>query len=106
MVGKGRVVRSRTEYLLGTDRSLFRNVSVRDPRHNTKHYMVVGHLHNATAQDHTRYIKSRREMPLKPPAEPTREDELFDALRRAVPLGWSPSAVTTRSIVRASSGAR
>ena len=31
MVQEGKVVRSRTEYLLGTDRSLFRNVSVRDP---------------------------------------------------------------------------
>ena len=32
MVQEGKVVRSRTDYLLGTDRSLFRNVSVRDPR--------------------------------------------------------------------------
>ena len=50
------MVRSRTDYLLGTDRSLFRNVSVRDPRHNTNHYMVVGHLRSATARDHDRYI--------------------------------------------------
>ena len=28
MVREGKVVRSRTDYLLGTDRSLFRNVSV------------------------------------------------------------------------------
>ena len=34
MVREGRMVRSRTDYLLGTDRSLFRNVSVQDPRHN------------------------------------------------------------------------
>ena len=72
MVREGSVVRSRTDYLLGTDRSLFRNVSVRDPRHNTNHYMVVGHLRSATAQDHACYIKGRRKMPLKPPTEPTR----------------------------------
>ena len=42
MVREGKVVRSRTNYILGTDRSLFRNVSVRDPRHNTDHFMVVG----------------------------------------------------------------
>ena len=42
MVREGKVVRSRTDYLLGTDRSLFRNVSVRDPRHNTDPFMVVG----------------------------------------------------------------
>ena len=42
MVREGKVVRSRTDYLLGTDRSLFRNVSIRDPQHNTDHFMVVG----------------------------------------------------------------
>ena len=44
MVREGKVIKSRTDYLLGTDRSLFRNVAVRDPRHNSDHYMVVGHL--------------------------------------------------------------
>ena len=52
MVREGRVVRSWTDYLLGTDRSLFRNVSVRDPGYNTDHYMLVGHLRSATARDH------------------------------------------------------
>ena len=28
----GDAIRSRTDYILGTDRSLFRNVAVRDPR--------------------------------------------------------------------------
>ena len=85
MVREGRVVRSRTDYLLGTGRSLFRNVSVRYPRHNSDHFMVVGHLRSATAQYHAHYIKGRRRMPLKPPSEPTKEDELFGDLRRAVP---------------------
>ena len=38
-----------------------------------------------TARDHAPYMKGRRKMLLKPPTEPTRDDELFDALRRAVP---------------------
>ena len=42
MIREGRVVRSRTDYILGTDRHLFWNVSVRDLRHNTDHYMVLG----------------------------------------------------------------
>ena len=42
MVREGKVVRSRTDYLLGTDRSLFKNLSIRDPRHNTDHFMVMG----------------------------------------------------------------
>ena len=85
MVREGKVVRSRTEYPLGTDRSHFRNVSVRDPRHNTDHFMVVVCLCSAPEQEHTRYIMGRRKMPLRPPTEPTREDGIFAALRRAVP---------------------
>ena len=47
MQKKGQVVRSWTDYILGTDRRLFRNVSVRDPRHNSDHYMVLGCLPSA-----------------------------------------------------------
>ena len=42
MVREGEVVRSRTDYILGTDRRLFWNVYVQDPRQNTDHYMVLG----------------------------------------------------------------
>ena len=52
MVRERKVIRSRTDYLLGTDRSLFRKVTVRDPRHNSDHYMVVGHLRGGTAREH------------------------------------------------------
>ena len=37
MVRKGKVIWSRKDYILGIDQSLFWNVSVRDPRHNTDH---------------------------------------------------------------------
>ena len=47
MVREGKVVRSRTDYILGTDQSLFWNVSVQDTRHNTDHYMVLGCLRSA-----------------------------------------------------------
>ena len=79
------MIRSRTDYLLGTDRSLFRNMAVRDPRHNSDHYMVVGQLRRGTAWEHVRYIKRPRRLPLLPPKEPTREDKLFEDLQRAVP---------------------
>ena len=85
MAREGKVVRSRTDYLLGTDRSLFRNLSIRDPRHNTDHFMVVGCLRSASEREHTRYIMGRRKSPLRPPTEPTREAGIFAALRRAVP---------------------
>ena len=44
MLWEGREVWSRTDYILRTDRHLFWNVSVRDPRHNSDHYMVLGCL--------------------------------------------------------------
>ena len=85
MVGEGKAIRSRTDYLLGTDRSLFRNVAVLDPRYNSDHYMVVGLIRGGKTREHTRYIAGTRRMPLTPPKEPTREDTLFGDLRRAVP---------------------
>ena len=42
MVRERKVVRSWTDYILETDRCIFWNVSVWDPRHNTDHYMVMG----------------------------------------------------------------
>ena len=85
MVQEGKVVRYRTDYILGTDQSLFCNVSVRDPRHNTDHYMVLGCLRSAPEREHVKYLTERKNLPLRPPAEPTREDGIFAALRRAVP---------------------
>ena len=54
MVRKGKVVRSRMDYILGTDSFLFWNVSVWDPRHNTDHYMVIGCLCSAPDREHTK----------------------------------------------------
>ena len=79
------MIKYRTDCLLGTDRSLFRKVAVRDPRHNSDHYMVVGHIRGGLAREQVQYIRGRRRMPLLPPKEPTREDELFGDIRRAVP---------------------
>ena len=50
MMREGRLIRSWSDYLLGNDGSLFRNMAVRDPRHNSDHYMVVGHLRSETAR--------------------------------------------------------
>ena len=84
MMRGGKVVRSRTDYILGTDRSLFRNVAARDLRYNSDHYMVMGLLRGGTARAHDKYIAGRRTVPMKPLRRPTREDELFGDLRRAV----------------------
>ena len=54
MVRGGKAVRSRTDYILGTEHSLFRNVAIRDPRHNPDHYMVMGLLRGGTVREHIR----------------------------------------------------
>ena len=81
----GAVVRSRTYYILGTDRRLFFNVSVRDPRHNTDHYMVLGYLRSAPKREHIKYLTGSKQLPLRPLSDPTRENSIFATLRRAVP---------------------
>ena len=53
---KVQVVWSRTDYILGTDSRLFKNVAVRDPRHNSDHYMVLGCLPSAPLSATKRYL--------------------------------------------------
>ena len=47
--------------------------------------MVLGCLRGAPEREHTKFLTGRNRLPLQPPAEPTREDGIFAALRRAVP---------------------
>ena len=82
---KGGGVWSRTDYIMGTDRRLFGNVSIRDPRQNSDHYLVLGFLHSASLKKHMRYLGGRKKLPLQLPTDPTREDDIFAALRRVVP---------------------
>ena len=84
MIREGREVRYRMDYSLGTDCRLFGNVSGRDTRHNSDHYMVLGFLHSASLKGNVRYLGGRKRLHLRPPNEPTREDRMSGALRRAV----------------------
>ena len=54
VVQQGKVVRSRADYILGIDHSLFWNVSVRDQRHNTDHFMVLCCLRRAPTREHAK----------------------------------------------------
>ena len=85
MIRAGREVRFRTDYILGTDRCLFWNVSVRDPMHNSYHYMVLGCLCSASLREHSMYLGGRKRRPLRQPTTPTGEDGIFTVLQRAVP---------------------
>ena len=85
MVQAGREVGSWTDYILGIDLCLLWNISVRDPRHNSDHYLVLGCLHSAHLREHSEYLGRRKRLPLRPPTNPTREDGLFTDLWRSVP---------------------
>ena len=84
MEREGKVVRSRTDFILGIDQSLFWNVSMWYPRHNSNHYMVLGCLRSALKKENSKYLMGRKKLLLKPQTEPTREDGIFAALQRAV----------------------
>ena len=84
MIREGREVRSWTDYIMGTDRHLFGNVSVRDPRHNSDYYMVMGYLYSTPLREHSSYFGGRKRLPLRPLTAQTRDDGIFAALQRAV----------------------
>ena len=67
MIREGREVMSRTDYILGMDCRLFWNLSVRDPRHNSDHYIFLGCLHSASLREHAKYLGGRKRLPLQPP---------------------------------------
>ena len=56
MIPEGREVRSRTDYIMGTGRRLFWNVSAQDPRYNSDHYTVMGCLRSAPLREHAKYL--------------------------------------------------
>ena len=65
MIQAGREVRSRTDYILGTDHRLFWNVSVRYPRNNSDHYMILGCLHSASLREKRKWLSLRPHNPDK-----------------------------------------
>ena len=56
MMQLGREMRSRTDYILESDLQIIQNVAVRDPQHNSNHFMVMGCLRGASPREHLRYL--------------------------------------------------
>ena len=85
MYQEDREVRSRNDYILGTESRLLQNVAVRDVRHNTDHYLVLGCLCGAEPSAHLRYLGKRTRFPVRPLATPDKVDRMFDELRGSIP---------------------
>ena len=84
----GKMLRSRCDYLLGTDRRMFSNVCLRDPRLFTSdHYLILGELQSTKPRGNLAYLKARRKFPLRPPkgVSRTNTDVLFQEIQRFVP---------------------
>ena len=64
MVRQGREVKSQMEYIMGSDRRIFQNMAVRDLRHNSNHYMVLGCLHGGSLRENSNYLGRRTRLPL------------------------------------------
>ena len=73
MVHMGQEVRSQTDYILGTDQRLFRNVSAWDPRRNSDHYLIVGWLYSTTLRENSKYLGRHTRIPLRPPGNTNKE---------------------------------
>ena len=93
VVSQGRVVWSWMDYTLGSNYWIFKNVSVRDPRHYSDHLMVIGCLRGAYLAQHSRYLGYRMRLSLQPPVCQTRmrAEKIFAELRHAVlkPEQWA-----------------
>ena len=72
MVRLGREMRSRTDYIFGTYRRIFRNVAIWYPWHNSDHYMVLGCLRSSPLREHSEYLGRRTRLPLWHLIKPTR----------------------------------
>ena len=86
MVRQGWEASSQTDYILGSDCRIFRNVAVRYLRHNSDHFMVMGCLRGASPREHYCYLEQRTRLPLTLPGgwTRTRVNKIFSKLRRAV----------------------
>ena len=81
MLCSSQEVRSWTDYIRGMYYRLFQNMAVRDLRHNTYHYMVMGCLFSVNLRENQRYLGSRTRVPLYPLNLPSHADTLFVFLR-------------------------
>ena len=78
-------MRSWTDYIMGTESHLFRNVVVQDAKHNTDHYLLLGCLCGSTPAAHSRYLERHTRFPIRTPETSDRVDHIFSELRRDIP---------------------
>jgi len=81
------LIRSCCDYILGSDKRMFRNVYLKDPRcFSSDHFMVVGKLTSATHSRNRSYLRGRTRFPLRAPkwGPLTLVDTIFQELKKEV----------------------
>lgn len=80
---QGTLIRSRCDYILGTDRRLIQRLRIRDTRHyDSDHYMLRARLLRSPTNCHFKYLKGRRAFPLNHGTGAKSEiDTRFDELK-------------------------
>jgi exonuclease III len=75
---------SRCDYILGSNRNLFRNMQLKQPRLFTSdHYLVLGELLSEPLRENRRYLGGRRRFPLHVSAPVTKVEKLFTDIQTA-----------------------
>jgi hypothetical protein len=83
---EGNIIQSRCDYILGTDRSFFQYISIRDPRYNSDHLMVTGGIRSAAKNDNIKYLRCRRRFPLRRTSTQTATETEYDTLKTHIEL--------------------
>ena len=84
---EGRTLRSRNDYILGSDRRIFKKVCIRNPRHfASDHLALLGTIQSRTVGENRAYLRGRKAYPLQPPSRGplSRVDSLFTELKSHV----------------------
>ena len=84
MPHRGQEVRSRVDYIIGTERHLYQNVVVRETNNKTNNCMVLGCLLGTTLRENQRYLRLRMRLPIYHPKRLSHEEKLFASPRQAV----------------------
>ena len=65
---EGKLIKSRPDYFLCSDRRIIRRYRIRDPHHfATDHHLVLGTLISNTLRENKSYLHSRSKFPTGPP---------------------------------------
>ena len=93
-VREGTLLRSRCDYILGTDRRLFENVGLRDPRsYSTDHLMLRATLLRRPTKCHRKYLHGRKKFPLQLPklGPLTLADTLYTGIKDRIHIPRGPA---------------